>query len=270
MSSASHVSREDFQHWQRCAQTGELHFHVHDAPRPDAAIRRRDAELLAGFGFAPHDFAGELVVDVGAGPYLRTKYFEQSRIAVVEPLADEYRRQVPWNDLADAEAVYSVPAETIVPELTGQAACVLSLNAIDHAFEPGRILTNMRRYLKPDGVLLVSVDMHAGDDDDLHPVALTPELLAELVIDAGCAIERGYLYTPQGRNYGHGYACTLVARPRTAGQPDGRHTPLVPLRTPVQLAWEETSRRAGSLARRARRVATGQSRTMRRLLSRAG
>lgn len=260
---------DDYQHWQDRAQVGELKFHVEDAPQPDAAIRQRDADLFAGFGFWPDQFTGELVVDVGAGPYLRTKYFTDARIAVVEPLADEFRRRVPWSDLADADAVYSIPAEEPVEELIGQASCVLSLNAIDHAFDPGRILANMRQYLKPYGVLMVSVDMHDGDDDDLHPVALTPELLVELAIDAGLRIERGYLYTAQGRNYGHGYACTIVARPRTTGQDDGRHTPLVPLRNGVQLAWEDASRRTGSLARRANRVVTGESRTVKRWLGRA-
>ena len=269
MSAAPDHAPEDIEQCERSVQVGELTCYVEDAPPPDASVRQRDADLFRGFGLKPGDFADGLVVDIGAGPYLRTKYFRDAQIAVIEPLADEYRRQASWSDLNDAAAVYSQPAEQPVAELLGQAACVLSLNAIDHAFEPWRILANMRSYLKSDGLMLVSVDVHDGDEDDLHPVALTPALLTELAVNAGLAIERRYLYTPHGRNYGHGFAYTIVARPRAAGEPDGSDSPLIPLRSTGQLAWEEISDRAGSVARRMKRVVTGESRTVKRWLGKA-
>ncbi|MGE0846874.1 MAG: methyltransferase domain-containing protein [Flavobacteriaceae bacterium] len=257
---------ESFERWRDLAQTGELRYHVEVAGAPGETERARDAALFAAFGFAPGDFAGKLIVDVGAGPYLRPRYFRDARIVVIEPLADAYRARIGWCDLDDAEAVHAVPAEQPVADLAGAAACVMSLNAIDHAFDPERIVANMADYLAPGGTLLLSVDMHGGDSDDLHPVALTPQLLGSMIEAQGLRIVRGYLYTPQGRSYGHGYACTHVALKDAAGP---REAPaLIPLRSKPQLAVEYAGNRLHSVAYRIGRVLRGESRGMRRLLRR--
>lgn len=209
-----------------------------------AATFRPDPALLAAFGLWPDQFAGETIVDFGGDGDLPGRYFSDSRVAAI--------------DAAD---------RTAVAEFAGRASCVVSINAQGLIDNPARGILGMQQCLKPYGVAVASVDLPAADGSASS--TLTPESLIDDAIAAGLRIERGYLYTPQRRNYRSGYACTIVARIRQTGQDDGRHAPLLPLRNGVQLLWDDASRHTGSLARRARRVVRGESRTVQRWLGKA-
>jgi SAM-dependent methyltransferase len=185
--------------WVTAAQEGELAFHKRHNFRAEEKVWRecvkRDWGIL---GIEPTGWEGKLVVDVGAGSRLRSLYFEGAKVAVLEPLADRYMNEVSWHDLDKADEVYSVPAEELVPQLEGRADFVVSINALDHGYDFARSVRNIRRYVKPDGLVLLGFDMH-DEPDEMHPLVLNDEIVRRIYDDAGFRVEK----TMEGRRY-HG------------------------------------------------------------------
>ena len=173
--------------------------------------------LFRYFGFQPDDYAGKTVVDVGAGSMLRTKFFRDARLVVVEPLADRFLAEIKTTDLRDADEVHSRPAEQLVESLVGTADLVMSINVLDHCYDFEKIARNIGLYVKPDGVAFLSFDMHA-EADEMHPLSLTEETCTPLFANAGLSIEK--LTTGVGdslggpQTYGHGpYTLNYWLRP---------------------------------------------------------
>lgn len=260
---------DSYDHWKNKAQLGELEFHVNHKRRPDADMQLRDREIYEGFGFDERQFEGQTIVDIGAGSHLRTRFFDGAKIAAIEPLGKQYAENIEWCDLGEANQFYSIPAEEQVTVLQGQAAFANCMNVLDHTFEPLKILENVNFYLKPDGLFLLSVDLHDGDGDDLHPVDLDVPRLRQLVHDAGFAVERAYLYLPRAKSYGHGFACSYVLRKSETPTPATEHIEFKKLRDTRQLVLEDVNRRVYSIARRTYRILSGESRGIRKLLGRA-
>lgn len=232
-----------FRHWADKSQPGEKSFHLTSQWRNTPLFMENTATIFAGFGLRREQFAGELIVDIGAGSKLRSKYFTAARIAAIEPLADDFVDRIAWCDLRDAERLYSLPAEQRIKELQGQAAFAMCMNVLDHTYDPAAILKNIHSYLKPGGELLLSVDLHDGQADDLHPVALDAASLRALAIECGFAIGRAYQYLADRPSYGHGFAYTLVLTPRAAGQTDGSDTPTEHLMSPRAVsAWRRRAK----------------------------
>ena len=108
-------------------------------------------KLFYWWEYSRSAFEGKVVVDLGAGSKLRSKYFEGARLIAIEPLADRYLQGIKWCDLKDAEETYSVPAEELVPQVKGRADFVMCINVLDHVYNPDRALANARAYLKKGG-----------------------------------------------------------------------------------------------------------------------
>lgn len=193
--------------WQRRAQQGELKFHRQNTWRPSARFMEQTASLFEHFGFHPADYAGQTVLDLGAGSKLRTRYFRDARLIAVEPLADRFRADISWCDLDDADAVYSTPAEELLPECVGQADLVISINVLDHCYDFAQIIANITQYAKPGGLLFLSFDKHL-EADEMHPLELDEAICEEIFTDCGLAIERqtaGFGDSMEGdQTYGHG------------------------------------------------------------------
>jgi 2-polyprenyl-3-methyl-5-hydroxy-6-metoxy-1,4-benzoquinol methylase len=193
--------------WAKVAQEGEFAFHKNDKWRRTPSFMEQTDRLLRHFGFTPEQYAGKVVVDVGAGSMLRTKFFTGAHLVVVEPLADRFIAEIPDTDLKEAAEVYSRPAEQLVTELVGRADLVISINVLDHCFDFPKIADNIRRYLKPDGLAFLTFDMH-DEADHMHPLSLTEETCKPLFAKAGLRIEKvstgvgTALGGPQ--TYGHG------------------------------------------------------------------
>jgi SAM-dependent methyltransferase len=172
--------------WAESAQPGELGFHVRNTGfRGDDAVWSKaiDTDWRAA-GFEPDGWKGKRILDVGAGSRLRSLWFEGADVIVLEPLAEQFRAEVPWNDYDQAEAVYAVPGEELVPELEGTIDLVVSINALDHGYDIAESVRNIKRYLKPDGEAFLSFDMH-DEPDYMHPLVLSNELMLGIYADAG-------------------------------------------------------------------------------------
>ena len=194
--------------WVR--QRGELRFHLKDTWRESSEFMTQSDALLRNWGYAPNDFAGLTVVDIGAGSRLRSLFFAEAKIVAIEPLACEFMSRIEWCDLDHAAKVIARPAEQPVPELDRQAALVMCVNVLDHVSDPEALLDNASRMLENRGQLLLSVDMHDGADY-MHPIGLSADYLRSALLTRGLAVVREYYGLPHAPAYGHGAAYTVVA-----------------------------------------------------------
>jgi hypothetical protein len=143
------------------AQSGELEWHKTNSWRSNSRAFYEDTiRLMRGWGFGRNDY--ESVIDVGAGPRLRSKFFK-GKIIAIEPLAFEYLK-FPWCDLCDVEFL-AVPIEQKISNL--RAEFVISLNCLDHCQDFDKAIENISGYADR---MFLSYD--CGEPNDMHPLAL--------------------------------------------------------------------------------------------------
>jgi SAM-dependent methyltransferase len=146
--------------------------------------------LWRRLGFARTQFRGLRVMDLGCGPTLHAAWFEGlAELIAVDPLAEQYRAEVPWHRLDRASRVVAQPAERLVKGVELQLDVVLSINALDHAYDLAASIWNVAEYLKPGGLAFLSFDIH-GRGDRLHPMVLTAEYCEERYRLEGLAVHR--------------------------------------------------------------------------------
>jgi SAM-dependent methyltransferase len=179
----------DYTVWKNVSQTAELKYHAGPNFRTDSEVFRTENEKFwKRCGFDHNDFRGKTVLDVGAGSKLRGKYFEDTTIIAIEPLADEFIKSVPWHDLNDAATLYSLPAESLIEEQEGNSDFVFSVNVLDHCFDFEKIIQCIFKYLKNDGLAFLAFDVHK-EPDDCHPLILTEEIASKIFTRVGFYIE---------------------------------------------------------------------------------
>jgi hypothetical protein len=205
------ASTED---WAGPAQDQEFAYHAAHKGRRSPQFTVNSARFWQHFGFRADQFAGQLIVDVGAGSRLRTRYFDGARIVAVEPLADRFRT-LDFCDLDCAEACFCVPGETLVPELVNRADAVLSINALDHGYDFDKSIQNIAAYLQPGAPAFLSFDLH-DQADAMHPLVLTEASCRGTFSAAGLTVSRVMEGVgPFGPNYGHGAAIDFwLVKPR--------------------------------------------------------
>lgn len=197
--------------WRLTQQIIEYRFHRNDRWRQTDDFMQQTEHLMMHWGYSPDDFADQLVVDLGCGSRLRSKFFRQARLVGVEPLADRFVKTIRWSDLKEAEAIYSQSAEEPLPKLEGKAAFVMSINVLDHVYDWRKVVANVFTILQPGGQFLLSVDLHERRSLT-HPTSLNRETLLDELTRTGFIVERTYDELPlESRAYGEGEAFTVIA-----------------------------------------------------------
>ena len=190
--------------WKHFAQRGEFSFHKQNDWRASGQFEVDNETLLEYFGFSRDQFANCVIADVGAGSKLRSKFFRDAHLIVIEPLADRFIREIDWCDLKDADEVYSSAAEQRIVELKNKCDFVMSINVLDHCFEFNEIIYNIAFYLKKGGIAFLSFDSHQKTDH-MHPLVLTDDICRPTFLDAGFSIKKSMTgIGPFGATYGHG------------------------------------------------------------------
>jgi hypothetical protein len=173
--------------WQDKAQEGEFAYHKENIGRQSEAFLQQSARFFESFGLYRDDYKGKVIIDLGAGSKLRSKYFTSATIIAIEPLAERFMGEIAWCDLRDAAEVYSRPAEERIDACVGRADLLISVNVLDHCFDFERIIDNICAYLKPDGRAFLSFDKH-GLADDLHPLSLDEPTCNRIFAQKGLVI----------------------------------------------------------------------------------
>lgn len=206
------------EHWDPVIRDGG--FNPGDVPRflgegepvaSDYAGRRRQiarAEVIRVHEEAglddPDFFAGRVVLDVGPGP-LGFPDACPARVSIgIDPLAERYREAGLL--LADSRAIYLACGIEAVPLVGASVDVVVARNSIDHVDDPEAALAEITRLLRPDGTLIVNVDLgHAPTVTEPHTLS-RERLLAGLT-----AFEVVRERTLPGA-HGSGEALVLVAQ----------------------------------------------------------
>jgi SAM-dependent methyltransferase len=175
--------------WSKVAQEGELAYHKRANLRSTDDWEVKNELYWAKRHFSPDAWEGKFIVDVGAGSRLRTLYFKGAKIAAIEPLADKFIAEVEWQDLDRADEVYALPAEKDIPELHGRADLLVSVNVLDHGYDFEAAITNIRRYMKPDGLAYLTFDQHERPDD-MHQLMIDDGKAREIFERCGFDVEQ--------------------------------------------------------------------------------
>jgi SAM-dependent methyltransferase len=97
------------------------------------------------------------VLEVGSGAHGLIFFFDAAERVGVDPLADQYKLLFPsWQGLAQTIAAHGEQ----LPFDDNSFDIVLSDNVVDHAENPRRIVEEMTRVLRPDGVMYFTVHIH--------------------------------------------------------------------------------------------------------------
>ncbi|WP_455368103.1 methyltransferase domain-containing protein [[Eubacterium] cellulosolvens] len=172
------------------AQEIEFRHHKHNAPRRSEefiARSKNTSKLWNRFGFSSNQFSGKIVIDVGSGPVLRTSFFKNTKIIAIEPLADRFLKELEWCDLSSAE-IYKYPAEKYLPELEGIGDFATSINVLNHCYNFEKVIENISRYLKPEGLAFLSFGSRKVTDE-LHLLIITEEVCQGIFLKKGLKIE---------------------------------------------------------------------------------
>jgi SAM-dependent methyltransferase len=155
--------------------------------------RDRIAELgrFLGFGSAEELQAWsrmKTAVELGPGPFPSICVTPWRRAIAVDPIADGYVAE----GLLPAEAesiVFLAATGEHVPLPGGVADIVVIENALDHVDSPREVLREIRRLLRPDGLLWVLVDL-MNYRDAMHPNPFTEDSIRQLLAETGFAVVR--------------------------------------------------------------------------------
>lgn len=119
------------------------------------------------------------VVEIGSGPVGIVNFLDGDSRFAIDPLEHFYRTQPALVALRDPAVTYLDGTGERLPFEDRSCSLVIIDNVIDHTYEPGKILDEIRRIVRPDGYLYLSVNVHTQWGFLLHSA------LAVLQIDKG-------------------------------------------------------------------------------------
>ncbi|MEM2250943.1 MAG: methyltransferase domain-containing protein, partial [Candidatus Hadarchaeales archaeon] len=137
--------------WRLITQRLELRSYKSEIWRKTNAFMSQTSLLFKHWGYSRTDFKNRIICDIGAGPKLRTKFFENAKIAAIEPLGSKFISEYSWSDIKDAWRLYTQPAEKFIPDLENRCDFIVCINVLDHVYDPISVLKNAFRYLKAGG-----------------------------------------------------------------------------------------------------------------------
>lgn len=147
--------------------------------------------------FLGHSFDWYLdktVVEIGCGPLGIVSALRAGRKIGVDPLLPTYRDL--W-DLESHNCEYLAEQAERISLPDDSADVVICLNVLDHVQSPSRVLEEIRRILKDDGELFLSLNLE-DQDENCHPHGFGLERVARLLADVGFHIVKGHTTSALG------------------------------------------------------------------------
>ncbi|MFA7289122.1 MAG: methyltransferase domain-containing protein [Melioribacteraceae bacterium] len=195
--------------WVYLSQKKEFRFHKKDNWRRTQDFLKQNDFLFKHWGFNEFDYENKVIIDIGAGSKLRSKYFRGSKIIAIEPLADKFVKKIDFCDLREAYKIYSLPAENMIEELKGIADLIICINVLDHVDNYQKVLNAAYFYLKNDGRFLLSVDLHETATIE-HSVSLDEGKLESHFVKSNIRVLRKIKSLPNSAFYGQGETVTYI------------------------------------------------------------
>jgi SAM-dependent methyltransferase len=127
------------------------------------------------------------VVEVGCGPVGVVPFFPAAERVAVDPLDASYAANPVLAPLRSPTTDYREGAGERLPCESGRYDLAIMENCIDHVQDVGAVMSELRRVLKPDGILYMTVNARTRWGFGVH------RLLSRLRVDTG----HPYTFTPR-------------------------------------------------------------------------
>lgn len=140
---------------------------------------------------------GAKVLEVGGGPIGVCTFFPGQERMAVDPLADAYAENPQLVELRDPEVEYRQGVGESLPCPDSSYDLVIIENCIDHVQDVEGVMAELKRVLKPGGVLYLTVNNRSAygyyvhrilsrlQIDRGHPHTFTPRRTVELISESG-------------------------------------------------------------------------------------
>jgi len=132
--------------------------------------------------------AATAALEIGGGPHPMVAQGRWRFAAAVDPLNDGYATCELFPPPPLTFTPIAAPGEQL-PLTSATFDLVVCDNCLDHVADPGRVVAEIARVLKPGGHAWILVDLRTTVDD-MHPHAFTPELLAAMLTSHSLEVVR--------------------------------------------------------------------------------
>jgi len=119
------------------------------------------------------------VLEIGSGPIGIATFFGAGQCTAIDPLHDFYGADPGLAKLRNPDVRYLTGSGESLPFPDGGVDIVIIENVLDHTKDPDRVLAEIRRVLRPHGVLFFKVNVRTSFGTAVH------KLLSGLRIDRG-------------------------------------------------------------------------------------
>ncbi len=160
--------------------------------------------------------AERIAIEVGSGPYPSIAVREWARGYAVDPLAEGYLSEdLPPPSARRLAFIASSGEHVALPAST--ADIVVIENVLDHCESPKDVLDEIRRLLKPGGLLWLLVDL-MDYSDAMHPSPMNEERIRTLLADCGFEVIKDRASTDH-KSHGEAYGeyRGLLRKPMVGG-----------------------------------------------------
>ncbi|MBF0282165.1 MAG: class I SAM-dependent methyltransferase [Zetaproteobacteria bacterium] len=104
------------------------------------------------------------ILEIGCGIACTARHFDQGKKTFVDPLIDDFKRLFP-GELPEGKLIHNM-AENMT-QANQSYDLILCINTLDNVFNPELVLHEMHRMIKPNGTIIIAIDV-------------VPDLLARL------------------------------------------------------------------------------------------
>ena len=189
------------EHWLKSIGSGNGDDVALSEEKASPGYEEVSAKIMRRLGFNQDDFAGKVLLDIGAGPTSRIAWLNADLKIAIDPLYDAYKG-IGWAQLGAYDVWHSSPAEEQLP-LAQFVDGVFCINCLDHCYEPQKVIANASAYCRDGAAFALSVDI-GEESDDMHPSAglMLPATITQWLSDCDFSVLRfdlGQSYpTPEG------------------------------------------------------------------------
>lgn len=121
-------------------------------------------------------FEGKVVADFGCGPQGTLVWTDKPKTKIgIDVLATKYFEEFP-SELTTHDMIYVQSSENVIPISTNYVDYLITINSLDHVYNLDLIAKELKRILKPNGVLLASFNLNEPETE-CEPQKLTIEKL---------------------------------------------------------------------------------------------
>ncbi|MDT8375314.1 MAG: class I SAM-dependent methyltransferase [Mariprofundaceae bacterium] len=128
------------------------------------------------------------ILDIGCGPVCTAKLFNSSHTTYLDPLLNNFKRIFP-GELPEGEFITTTAED--IPKPDQSYDLILCLNMLSHSLNPELVMHEIRRLLKPEGTLAISITLWPGLLARLHYLKMRLFPMGEYQNRLYCYTQRG-------------------------------------------------------------------------------